>query len=163
MKITNEPLIRVENLTKVYKIGARVLFPALIDVNLEIESGEFISIMGPSGSGKSTLLNILGALDRPTSGRVFVEGSDLFQRDDNQLAEFRNMKLGFIFQAPTLIARTSVLVNVALPGMIAGESRAKRAERARELLELFGLGKKVTRKPMELSGGNNRGLPLPAL
>jgi putative ABC transport system ATP-binding protein len=151
----NEPLIRVENLTKIYRIGA-VDFPALVDVNLEIENGEFISIMGPSGSGKSTLLNILGALDRPTAGRVLVEGFDLFQRDDNQLAEFRNMKLGFIFQAHNLLARTSVLANVALPGMIAGESRAKRRERARELLELVGLGDKVTRKPMELSGGEQQ-------
>jgi len=151
----NEPLIRVENLTKVYRIGA-VDFPALVDVNFQIENGEFISIMGPSGSGKSTLLNILGALDRPTAGRVFVEGFDLFQRDDNQLAEFRNMKLGFIFQAHNLLARTSVLANVALPGMIAGESKAKRKERARELLELVGLGDRVTRKPNELSGGEQQ-------
>ena len=151
----SEPLIVVENLTKVYRIGA-VEFPALDDVNLEIESGEFISIVGPSGSGKSTLLNIIGALDRPTFGRVFVEGSDLFERDENQLADYRNTKLGFIFQAHNLLMRTSVLANVALPGMVAGESRAERVDRAREILESVGLGDKITRKPTELSGGEQQ-------
>jgi len=150
-----EPLIAVENLTKVYRIGS-VDFPALDDVSLEIESGEFISIVGPSGSGKSTLLNIIGALDRPTYGRVLVEGSDLFERDENQLAEFRNTKLGFIFQAHNLLMRTSVLANVALPGMIAGDSRTERMERAREILEVVGLGDKITRKPTELSGGEQQ-------
>ena len=154
-KMMYEPLIAVENLTKVYRIGT-VDFPALDDVNLEIESGEFISVVGPSGSGKSTLLNIIGALDRPTSGRVFVEGSDLFERDENQLAEFRNTKLGFIFQAHNLLMRTSVLANVALPGMIAGDSQVERMERAQEILESVGLGDKITRKPTELSGGEQQ-------
>jgi putative ABC transport system ATP-binding protein len=153
--MTYEPLICVENLTKIYRIGT-VDFPALDGVNLEIDSGEFISIVGPSGSGKSTLLNMLGALDRPTSGHVYIEGWDLFKRNENQLAEFRNTKLGFIFQAHNLLMRTPVLANVALPGMIAGDGKADRMERARDLLESVGLGDKVTRKPTELSGGEQQ-------
>ncbi len=154
-EMRSEPLIRTENLTKVYRIGS-VDFPALDRIDLEIEAGEFISIVGPSGSGKSTLLNLLGALDRPTSGRVFVEDSDLFRKNENQLADFRNNKLGFIFQAHNLLMRTSVLANVALPGVIAGKSRAERTKRACELLEKVGLGDKVTRKPTELSGGEQQ-------
>jgi len=149
------PLIRAENLTKVYRIGA-VDFPALNGVSLEIEAGEFISIVGPSGSGKSTLLNLLGALDRPTSGHVFIEGSDLFRRNENQLSEFRNRKLGFIFQAHNLLMRTSVLANVALPAVIGGDSGAKRTRRAKELLASVGLADKLTRKPSELSGGEQQ-------
>jgi len=151
----SQPLIRTEKLTKIYKIGS-VDFPALDHVDLEIEAGEFISIVGPSGSGKSTLLNLLGALDRPTSGHVYVEGSDLFRKDENQLADFRNIKLGFIFQAHNLLMRTSVIANVALPAVIAGESKAKRMKRARELLENVGLGAKINRKPTELSGGEQQ-------
>jgi len=151
----SQPLIRAENLTKTYRIGS-VDFPALNGVNLEIEAGEFTSIVGPSGSGKSTLLNLLGALDRPTSGRVFIEGSNLFRRNENQLAEFRNRKLGFIFQAHNLLMRTSVLANVALPAVILGEGGARRTKRARELLASVGLGDKTTRKPTELSGGEQQ-------
>jgi len=142
-------------LRKIYRIGS-VDFPALDDISLEVEAGEFISIVGPSGSGKSTLLNMLGALDRPTSGHVFIEGSDLFRKNENQLADFRNRKLGFIFQAHNLLMRTSVLANVALPAVIAGERRAKRIKRARGLLESVGLGDKMTRKPTELSGGEQQ-------
>jgi len=151
----HQALIRTENLTKIYRIGS-VKFPALNQVSLEIEAGEFTSIVGPSGSGKSTLLNLLGALDRPTSGHVYVEGSDLFRRNENQLADFRNKKLGFIFQAHNLLMRTSVIANVALPGMIGGEPKGKRMRRARELLEKVGLGDKLTRKPSELSGGEQQ-------
>jgi len=151
----HQALIRTENLTKIYRIGS-VSFPALNEVSLEIEAGEFISIVGPSGSGKSTLLNLLGALDRPTSGHVYVEGSDLFRRNENQLADFRNKKLGFIFQAHNLLMRTSVIANVALPSMIGGEPRGKRMKRARELLENVGLGDKLRRKPSELSGGEQQ-------
>jgi len=151
----HQALIRTENLTKIYRIGS-VSFPALNQVSLEIEAGEFISIVGPSGSGKSTLLNLLGALDRPSSGHVYVEGSDLFRRNENQLADFRNKKLGFIFQAHNLLMRTSVIANVALPSMIGGEPRGKRMRRARELLENVGLGDKLRRKPSELSGGEQQ-------
>jgi putative ABC transport system ATP-binding protein len=154
-EMKDEPIIRTEELTKVYRIGA-VDFPALDHVSLEIEPGEFISIVGPSGSGKSTLLNLLGALDRPTSGRVYVEGSDLFRRNENQLAEFRNKKLGFIFQSHNLLMRSSVITNVALPSMIAGEPRANRMKRAEALLMKVGLGGKMTRKPSELSGGEQQ-------
>jgi len=151
----SQSLICVEKLRKIYRIGS-VDFPALDDISLEVEAGEFISIVGPSGSGKSTLLNMLGALDRPTSGHVFIEGSDLFRKNENQLADFRNRKLGFIFQAHNLLMRTSVLANVALPAVIAGERRAKRIKRARGLLESVGLGDKMTRKPTELSGGEQQ-------
>ncbi len=153
--MASEPVIRAEKLRKIYRIGS-IDFPALDGVDLDIDQGEFISIVGPSGSGKSTLLNLLGALDRPTSGHVYVEGSDLFRRNENQLAEFRNRKLGFIFQAHNLLMRTSVIANVSLPSLIAGDSRAKRTKRARELLESVGLGDKVTRKPTELSGGEQQ-------
>jgi len=121
----SEPLIRVEKLRKIYRIGS-VDFPALDDISLEVGAGEFISIVGPSGSGKSTLLNMLGALDRPTSGHVFIEGSDLFRKNENQLADFRNRKLGFIFQAHNLLMRTSGLAKVALPAVIAGKRMIKR-------------------------------------
>jgi len=151
----SDPLIRTENLTKTYRIGS-VDFPALNGVSLDIDPGEFISIVGPSGSGKSTLLNLLGALDRPTSGRVFVEGLDLFRRNENQLSDFRNKRLGFIFQAHNLLMRTSVIANVSLPAMIAGEPRARRTKHAQDLLEKVGLGDKLTRKPTELSGGEQQ-------
>jgi len=142
-------------LTKTYRIGS-VDFPALNGVSLDIDPGEFTSIVGPSGSGKSTLLNLLGALDRPTSGRVFVEGSDLFRRNENQLSDFRNKRLGFIFQAHNLLMRTSAIANVSLPAMIAGEPQARRRKRAQELLEKVGLGDKLTRRPTELSGGEQQ-------
>jgi putative ABC transport system ATP-binding protein len=153
--MSSEPLIRVEDLRKIYRIGS-VGFSALNGVNLEIDPAEFTSLVGPSGSGKSTLLNLLGALDRPTSGRVFIEGSDLFRRDENQLADFRNKKVGFIFQAHNLIMRTSVLANVALLALVAGENEAKRTKRAREILDSVGLGDKVARRPTELSGGEQQ-------
>jgi len=151
----SQPLVRTENLTKTYRIGS-VDFPALNGVSLDIDPGEFTSIVGPSGSGKSTLLNLLGALDRPTSGRVFVEGSDLFRRNENQLSDFRNKRLGFIFQAHNLLMRTSAIANVSLPAMIAGEPQARRRKRAQELLEKVGLGDKLTRRPTELSGGEQQ-------
>jgi len=154
-EMPSEPIIRTEKLTKVYRLGA-VDFPALDHVDLEIEPSEFISIVGPSGSGKSTLLNLLGALDRPTSGRVYVESLDLFRRNENQLADFRNKKLGFIFQAHNLLMRTSVIANVALPSMIGGEPRDRRMRRAKELLEKVGLSDKISRKPSELSGGEQQ-------
>jgi putative ABC transport system ATP-binding protein len=153
--MSSEPLIRVEKLTKIYRIGS-VDFPALDHVDLAIQAGEFVSIVGPSGSGKSTLLNLLGALDRPTSGRVYIEGADLFRRNDNQLADYRNKKLGFIFQSHNLLMRTSVAANVALPAVVGGESHAERMKRAQQLLTSVGLGTKSTRKPTELSGGEQQ-------
>ncbi len=148
-------IIETINLTKVYRMGM-VSVPALKGVNLQVERGEFISIMGPSGSGKSTLLNLIGALDRPTSGKVIVDGIDISTLSDDQLAMFRNRKIGFVFQFFNLIQRTTVLRNVELPLIVRGVPRRERLKRAYDLLERVGLGDKIYRKPNELSGGERQ-------
>ncbi len=125
-------------------------------VNLKIEEREFIAIMGPSGSGKSTLLNMLGALDKPTSGKVYIRGVDISTLNDNQLADLRNREIGFIFQFFNLISRMDALGNVMLPMAIAGVSRGERIERARKILGLVGLGDRTHHKPSELSGGEQQ-------
>jgi len=125
-------------------------------VNLRVVQGEFIAIMGPSGSGKSTLLNMLGALDRPTSGRVLINGVDLSTLGDNELADLRNSEFGFIFQTFNLIPRMDALGNVELPLAIAGVSRGERRERASKLLEAVGLGDRMGHKPSQLSGGEQQ-------
>jgi putative ABC transport system ATP-binding protein len=116
--------VKVVNLHKTYHVNG-VLYPALRGVNLQVRRGEFLSIMGPSGSGKSTLLNLIGALDRPTGGKVYIDGVDVFRLKDDGLAEFRNRKIGFIFQSYNLVMRTSVLRNVELPLTISGVSHQK--------------------------------------
>ncbi len=125
-------------------------------VNLKIEESEFIAIMGPSGSGKSTLLNMLGALDKPTSGKVYVRGVDISTLNDNQLADLRNREIGFIFQFFNLISRMDALGNVMLPMAIAGVPRGERIERAGKILEMVGLGDRTHHKPSELSGGEQQ-------
>jgi len=115
-----------------------------------------MAIMGPSGSGKSTLLNMIGALDKPTSGKVYIKGVDLSTLNDNQLAQLRNREIGFVFQFFNLIPRMDALGNVALPMAIAGASRKERKERAAKLLELAGLGDRMDHKPSELSGGEQQ-------
>jgi putative ABC transport system ATP-binding protein len=125
-------------------------------INLQIEESEFIAIMGPSGSGKSTLLNMLGALDKPTSGKVYVRGVDISTLNDNQLADLRNKEIGFIFQFFNLISRMDALGNVMLPMAIAGVPRGERIERAGKILELVGLGDRTHHKPSELSGGEQQ-------
>lgn len=153
--MSGELAIQTVNLTKTYRMGP-VEVPALRGVNLKIRRGEFMSIVGPSGSGKSTLLNLLGALDRPTMGHVFIDDVDIYRLDDGQLAEFRNLKIGFIFQAHNLIMRSEVLRNVELPLMVRGVPRGERVKKARELLKAVGLGDKISRKPTELSGGEQQ-------
>ncbi|RLI05732.1 ABC transporter ATP-binding protein [Candidatus Bathyarchaeota archaeon] len=143
------------NLTKIYKSNS-VSVSALWNVNLKIRRGEFVSIVGPSGSGKSTLLNMLGVLDTPTSGHVFIDGVDTSTLTKNQLAQLRNEKIGFIFQAYNLINRATVLRNVELPAVVKGLPREVRVQRAKELLELMGLGDKLNRKPLTLSGGEQQ-------
>lgn len=143
------------DLVKVYRMNL-VEFPALRGVDLKVESAEFISIVGPSGSGKSTLLNMIGALDRPTSGRVFVDGTDISRLSQAQLAELRNRKIGFIFQSHNLIGRTTTIRNVELPTVVTGVPARERRKRAMELLEKVGLGDKLHRKPTELSGGEQQ-------
>ena len=150
-----EICVRTLNLHKVYKVG-HVFFPALRGVDLSIKRGELVSVMGPSGSGKSTLLNILGALDRPSKGRVLIDGVDIFKLDDDRLADFRNRKVGFIFQAFNLISRASVLKNVELPLIVRGMPPKVRWSRALKVLRLVGLEDKIKRKPTELSGGEQQ-------
>jgi putative ABC transport system ATP-binding protein len=146
-------MIELENVTKVYRMG-KVEVYALRGVSLSIKQGEMVSIIGASGSGKSTLLNVIGCLDRPTSGRYFFEGDDVSQLNDNQLAEMRNKKFGFVFQEFNLLSRATALSNVELP-LIYGGNRQKR-QRASEALERVGLGARAKHKPTELSGGEQQ-------
>jgi putative ABC transport system ATP-binding protein len=148
-------MIRTEHLTKIYRVGA-VEVHALRDVSLEIRDGEFIAIIGPSGSGKSTLLNLIGCLDTPTSGDVFIDGIDTASLSENGLAEIRRKKIGFIFQQFNLVHTLSALENVALPMFFAGAGREKRLKRAEELLVRVGLGERINHKPSELSGGQQQ-------
>jgi putative ABC transport system ATP-binding protein len=147
--------IETEDLVKEYRQGENTL-RVLDKVNIRIETGEFMAIMGPSGSGKSTLLNMLGALDRPTSGKVVIGGTDIANLDDNQLANLRNRELGFIFQQFNLIPRMNALDNVEVPLSISGMSRSKRRERAKDLLRQVGLESRIDHKPTQLSGGEQQ-------
>jgi len=148
-------VLKVENITKVFESAAgRVA--ALRGVNLSIMKGEFVAIVGPSGSGKSTLLNMIGALDRPTSGKVIINGVDVFSLSDGDLATMRNHLIGFIFQSYNLINRTTVLKNVELPALLAGMEGSKRRHRAMKLLEVLGISSKADFKPTNLSGGQQQ-------
>lgn len=149
------PIIQTIDLHKTYMQGGRPL-NALKGINLEINPGEFTAIMGPSGSGKSTLLNMIGALDRPTKGNVIINGRDLSQLNDNQVADLRNTEIGFIFQFFNLIPRMDALGNVELPMAIKGTGRKKRHDRAEKLLSLVGLGDRTDHKPSQLSGGEQQ-------
>lgn len=146
-------MIEIENITKVYKMG-NVEVHALRGVTLSIKHGELISIIGASGSGKSTLMNIIGCLDRPTSGKYIFDSADVSRLNDNQLAEMRNKKFGFVFQEYNLLSRASALSNVELP-LIYGGSRHKR-KLAMEALERVGLGPRANHRPTELSGGEQQ-------
>src|ERR1700757_1928087 len=152
---TTSVTMKVENLTKVYSSSTgRVV--SLNNVSFSVNKGEFVSVVGPSGSGKSTLLNMLGALDRPTSGRVFLDGIDIFSLNDTQLATVRNNNLGFIFQSYNLINRTTVLKNVEFPGIVGGMSDGDRRRRALKLLDFLGIKNKANFKPLNLSGGQQQ-------
>ena len=146
-------MIELENVTKVYRMG-KVEVYALNGVSLSIKEGEMVSIIGASGSGKSTLLNVIGCLDRPTSGRYLLEGADVSRLNDNKLAEMRNRKFGFVFQEYNLLSRATALSNVELP-LIYGGNRHKR-QRAMEALERVGLAPRAKHKPTELSGGEQQ-------
>ncbi|RMF90546.1 MAG: ABC transporter ATP-binding protein [Methanobacteriota archaeon] len=131
----------------------KVVVPVLKNINLEIERGEYVSIMGPSGSGKSTLMNLVGALDRPTEGRVLLKGKDISRLPDDRLATIRQRMVGFVFQQFNLIPRLTAMENVELPMWFAGVPKKERIKRARDLLVQVGLGDRLTHKPTELSGG----------
>ena len=148
-------VIETIDVTKTYMSGGRPL-EVLKGIDLKVEPGEFMAIMGPSGSGKSTLLNMIGALDRPTSGKVYINGTDLSQLNDNQIADVRNTEIGFIFQFFNLIPRMDAQNNVELPMAIKGVSRTQRKKRAMNLLNLVGLGDRAHHKPSQLSGGEQQ-------
>ncbi len=146
-------MIELENITKIYRLG-KVEVPALRGVSLNIQQGEIVSIIGASGSGKSTLMNIIGCLDKPTSGKYIFAGSDVSRLNDNRLAEIRNNKLGFVFQEYNLLSRASALANVELPLIYSG-GRSRR-KLALEALERVGLAARAKHKPTELSGGEQQ-------
>lgn len=148
-------IIETVDLVKEYPQGETAL-RVLKGINMKVEEGDFMAIMGPSGSGKSTLLNMIGALDKPTSGTVLIRGVDISTLNDNQLADLRSKEIGFIFQFFNLISRMKALDNVALPMAIAGVPRSERRERAAKLLEMVGLGERMHHRPTELSGGEQQ-------
>ena len=148
-------MIELENVSKVYQMGD-IEVHALRGVSLHIDRGECLTIMGPSGSGKSTLMNVMGCLDLPTEGRYHLNGQDVSQLNDTQLARIRNKEIGFVFQMFNLLARTTALRQVEMPLMYAGVGSRKRRKRAREALESVGLGDRVGHKPDELSGGEQQ-------
>ncbi|MCD6514734.1 MAG: ABC transporter ATP-binding protein [Candidatus Odinarchaeota archaeon] len=143
------------NVHKVYKVG-EIKVHALRGVNLKVRRGEFIAIMGPSGSGKSTLLNLIGALDKPTEGKVIIDGIDISTLNNDQLAKLRNEKIGFIFQNFNLINRSKVIRNIELPAIIKGMPKRERIKRALELLKALGLEGLHNRRPKHLSGGQQQ-------
>jgi putative ABC transport system ATP-binding protein len=151
----SEATLKVENLSKVY-VSSMGKVVSLRNVNFSVNKGEFVSVVGPSGSGKSTLLNMIGALDRPTSGKVFINGIDIFSLNDSQIATMRNNTLGFIFQSYNLINRTTVLKNVEFPGITGGMNDEDRRRRALKLLNFLGIGDKAKYKPTNLSGGQQQ-------
>ena len=152
----SEYVVEVIDVKKDYIVGPIVVH-ALRGLTMKIRRGEFVAIMGPSGSGKSTLLNLIGALDRPTAGKIIIDGVDISTLTEDELAEFRNKKIGFIFQQFNLITRTTVLRNVELPAIVAGIPPKERRKRALELLKLVGLTEKeAMRRPVYLSGGQQQ-------
>lgn len=153
--MTNEYVIDIQSVTKIYKTG-KTEFKALNNITLQVRKGEFIAIMGMSGSGKSTLMNIIGCLDRATSGRVILEGENISGLTDNQLAEIRSRKIGFIFQKFNLVPTLTALRNVALPMVFKGISRSSRETQAADLIRRVGLTQWSTHRPSELSGGQQQ-------
>jgi len=148
-------VIELKDIHKSYRIGDSE-FTVLKGIDLQIEEGEFIALMGPSGSGKSTLLNIVGCLDRPTSGQFLLLGQEISQTSDDELARVRREELGFIFQTFNLIGRISVLKNVEVPMMLSGVTREKRKERALKLLESVGIAHRINFSPQNISGGERQ-------
>jgi len=151
----NDSIIRLENVWKIYKMG-QVEVPALRGINIDIKKGDFVSIMGPSGSGKSTAMNMVGALDIPTRGKVFLDNIDIATLGESELAQIRGKKIGFIFQQFNLIPTLSALENVTLPMIFQNVSKVERVKRATTLLNKVGLGDRIHHRPNELSGGQQQ-------
>lgn len=151
----NGEIIHLEHIQKSYYIGAEKV-SVLRDIQLSVHQGEFISIMGPSGAGKSTLMNILGCLDRPTEGSYVLDGSEVSNLDDNQLAVIRNRKIGFVFQSFNLLPRLSALDNVILPMIYGNVDKRERKARAEKMLASVGLGDRIDYMPSEMSGGQRQ-------
>ncbi|WP_347372890.1 ABC transporter ATP-binding protein [Aequorivita sp. Q41] len=148
-------VIKIRNITRDFPLGNEIV-KVLKGIDLDIERGEYVALMGPSGSGKSTLMNLLGCLDTPTSGSYELNGSDVSNMTDDNLAEIRNKEIGFVFQTFNLLPRTTALENVALPMIYAGASKAERTERAIEVLTNVGLADRMDHKPNQLSGGQRQ-------
>ncbi len=153
--MSSAPILRVEQIYKRYDSSAGEI-SILKNINFTVSKGEFVSIVGPSGSGKSTLLNIIGTLDRPSEGDIFIDGVDAFSLDDHDLAYLRNSAIGFIFQSYNLINRASVLKNIEIPCIIAGVAKNERLERALKIMGLLGIEDKGSFKPFNLSGGQQQ-------
>jgi len=150
-----EPLIKLENVWKIYQLG-KVELTVLKGISLEIHPGAFVTIMGPSGSGKSTLMHIVGCLDVPTKGRVFLEKQDIMELSEDDLAQIRGRRIGFVFQQFNLLHSLNALENVMLPMVFQGVPENKRKERAKKLLTSLGLGTRIFHRPSELSGGERQ-------
>jgi len=148
-------IVKVHGVKKAYRMG-KVIVPALRGVSFEVEEGEFLAVLGPSGSGKSTLLHLIGCLDRPDEGKIFIGGADVLKLNDEELAELRLRKIGFVFQFFNLLPRLTAIRNVELPLLIAGVPERKARERAMEMLRLVGLETRVNHRPTELSGGEQQ-------
>ncbi len=151
----NSHLIELSDISKIYKVGT-IEVPAIRNISLTIEPNEYVAIMGPSGSGKSTLMNLIGCLDTPTSGSYTLAGEDVSRLSDNQLAEIRNRRIGFVFQTFNLLPRATGLHNVELPLVYAGKPVGVRRQKAREVLAAVGLGDRGHHRPNELSGGERQ-------
>ncbi|MBN1558710.1 ABC transporter ATP-binding protein [candidate division KSB1 bacterium] len=152
----NHPILRVKNVHKSYRMGRTDILPVLKGIDMEVQEGEIIAVVGPSGVGKSTLLHIIGILDRPTTGQVEIDGQDVFSYDDNKLAQIRNKTAGFVFQAHHLLPEFSALENVMMPGLIAGHGKAELCGEAVKLLQEAGLKQRLEHRPKELSGGEQQ-------
>ncbi|WP_396169710.1 ABC transporter ATP-binding protein [Flavobacterium sp.] len=150
-----KPLIKITNIKRDFALGNEIVY-VLKGIDLEINKGEYVALMGPSGSGKSTLMNLLGCLDTPTSGTYILNGKDVSQMQDDELAEIRNKEIGFIFQTFNLLPRTTALDNVALPMIYAGHSKSERNTRATEVLKQVNLADRMDHQPNQLSGGQRQ-------
>ncbi|HOZ75666.1 MAG TPA: ABC transporter ATP-binding protein [Flavobacterium sp.] len=149
------PLIKITNIKRDFILGNEIVY-VLKGIDLEINKGEYVALMGPSGSGKSTLMNLLGCLDTPTSGTYILNGKDVSQMHDDELAEIRNKEIGFVFQTFNLLPRTTALANVALPMIYAGYSKSERNARAAQVLQQVNLADRMDHQPNQLSGGQRQ-------